>query len=457
MGKDERIRQLEEENARLRAENEALRRLVGDLTRRNDDLARRIEELEREVHRQAAPFRRPERAKVPPERQKRPGRPVGHPGVCRATPGQIDAEVELPLPCCPQCGGPVSRVERQEQVIEEILPARPYVLKVTTYRGRCGRCGEVGTRHPWQTSWGQGAAKVQLGPRALALGAALSKQCGLTMRQTCRVLGSLTGLRVTAGGLSQALSRIAGRVSGRYEALANRIRGSPAVFADETSWWVGGPGWWLWTFTTPQETLYRVEHGRGSAVVEATLGPDFGGMLVSDCLSSYDPGPYRKHKCVAHHLRAISEAEKKPGMTDLSYLRQWKTLLKAVLALYGSREVVGPERFAAMREHLERQCDELLRRPVGQSGDVAVRNRLAKQRPHLLGCLWEPAAEPTNNRAERALRPAVIARKVSCGNKTERGRQTWQVLTSLAVTCQQRGENFVDYLAAQLPLAAGAG
>ena len=51
----------------------------------------------------------------------------------------------------------------------------------------------------------------------------------------------------------------------------------------------------------------------------------------------------------------------------------------------------------------------------------------------------------------------MIARKVSCGNKTERGRQTWQVLTSLAVTCRQQGQNSTDYLAAQLPLAAGAG
>ena len=76
---------------------------------------------------------------------------------------------------------------------------------------------------------------------------------------------------------------------------------------------------------------------------------------------------------------------------------------------------------------------------------------------HLLGCLYEPAAEPTNNRAERALRPAVIARKVSCGNKTERGRYCWQILSSIGATCQQQTVDFVEYLSSHLPLTATPG
>ena len=81
-----------------------------------------------------------------------------------------------------------------------------------------------------------------------------------------------------------------------------------------------------------------------------------------------------------------------------------------------------------------------------------IRNRLSKQRPHLIGCLCDPSAEPTNNRAERSLRPAVIARKISCGNKTERGRIIWQILASLAATCIQRGEDLIDYITARIQL-----
>ena len=298
---------------------------------------------------------------------------------------------------------------------------------------------------------------MQLGPRALAVAASLNKVHGLTMRTTCRVLWDLTGLRVTAGGLAQALQRVAGKVQGQYQALVDDIRASPAVFADETSWYVGGPGWWLWVFTHAQATVYRVDKSRGSKVVEEVLGPAFGGTLVSDCLATYDPCDYAKHKCIAHHLRAISRALALPGMKDHSYLSEWKTFFKAVILLYSLRAEVGEELFADKRARMEQWCERLLGQAVGQPGDVAVRNRLLKQRQHLLGCLYEPAAEPTNNRAERALRPAVIARKLSCGNKTPRGRDCWQILSSLGATCRQRMIDFVDYLSRQLPLTPQPG
>jgi len=180
-------------------------------------------------------------------------------------------------------------------------------------------------------------------------------------------------------------------------------------------------------------------------------------MLVSDCLSSYDPADYSKHKCIAHHLRAISKAMKFPGTTDHTYLAAWGSFFHAVIALHRLREVLSAEDFMAKREAMERWRDDLLGRAVGQSGDASVKNRLVKQRAHLLGCLYEPAAEPTNNRAERALRPAVIARKVSCGNKTERGRDCWQILSSIGATCRQQAVDFVVYLSDHLPLTASPG
>jgi hypothetical protein len=277
------------------------------------------------------------------------------------------------------------------------------------------------------------------------------------MRKTCKVLQDLCGLRITAGGLSQALCRVADRVKQQYDDLIEQIRGSPAVFADETSWWVGGPGYWLWVFTTAERTVYRVDHSRGSKVVADILGADFDGMLVSDCLSSYDPGDWAKHKCISHHLQAISKAMKYPHTTDQMYLLSWRTFFHGVIALYNLREILSAQEFAAKRGDMQHWRDALLDRPVNQPGDAAVRNRLLKQRAYLLGCLYEPAAEPTNNRAERALRPAVIARKVSCGNKTERGRDCWQILASIGATCRQQAVDFVEYLTHRLPLTAVPG
>jgi hypothetical protein len=186
------------------------------------------------------------------------------------------------------------------------------------------------------------------------------------------------------------------------------------------------------------------------------LSPEYAGMLVSDCLNCYDPLPYRKHKCIAHHQKAIAEALQRPDTPDPSYLKQWKLLFTVVPALWRHRTDLGEEEFARQRTHLEAWCDRLLAEPGTQPGDEAIRNRLSKQRESLLGCLYEPAAEPTNNRAERSFRWAVLARKLSCGNKTESGARCFEVLASVARTCVQRGHEVVSYLAACLPLAAAA-
>jgi transposase len=416
---EERVRLLEVENRQLRDQ---------------------LDESRRRAARQAAPFRRRETKKVPDGQKRRPGRPKGHKGSYRVAPAHTDEEVEVPLPGCPGCGGPVDHVEALEQLIEEIPQIRPRVTRLVTYRGHCGRCGEVRSSHPLQTSTATGAARVQLGPNARAWALALNKQFGLTTRKTCRVLKGLVGLSLSPGGLAQAAQRAGEKVLPGYDRLVGEVRGSAAVFADETSWYVGGPGHWLWTFTTTDATVYHVDHSRGREVVLEMLGPDFAGMLVSDCLASYESLPYRVHKCIAHHQKAIAEARGRPDTVDKAHLDQWKLLFTMVIALWKHRATLGEEEFARQRGHLERWLDRLLAEDRSQAGDRAIQGRIGKRRGAVLGCLDEPAAEPTNNRAERSLRDVgVIARKVSCGNKTEAGKRAWERLTSLAVTCQQRG------------------
>jgi transposase len=426
---------------------------VDELEAENRALRARLEEAEAAAARQAAPFRRRDGRKLGPAERGRPGRPAGHPGTRRAIPGHVDDHVEVPLPACPSCGGPVDDVAPIVRYIEEVEPARPRVTRLVTHRGSCPRCGPVHSSHPLQTAPGPGGSAAQIGPRALAAAARLSKQHGLTMRTACAVLGDLAGLRLSPGGLAQALRRAAAKVEPEYQRLKAGLRGAAAVFADETSWWVGGPGWWLWTFTCDTATVYAVEPSRGAGVVTGLLGDGFAGMLVSDCLSSYDPPPYRKHKCIAHHQRAIAEARASPGGAGSGYLLRWRWLFTCVAALARARPAMGPRAFEEERARLESATDRLLAEPTSGRAEEAVRRRLEKQRAHLLGCLDEPAAEATNNRAERALRPAVVARKLSCGNKTESGKHCWEVLASLAATCRQNGEDFLDWLASKLAAA----
>jgi transposase len=406
--------------------------------------------------RQAAPFR------VPPAKRtlspKRPGRPAGHPGSCRAQPEQVDSELTAALSTCPGCGAQAWGEAREiEQFIEDIPVLRPQVTRLRTYEATCGGCGQrSASRHPLQVSQAEGAAKVALGPRALALAADLNKAKGLPMRKTCAVLQSHFGLRLTPGGLSQALDRVAAKLAPQYHALTAELRTRPVLHVDETSWWVGGVLHWLWVFTHAQGTVYLVDPTRARPVLAAILGPDFAGVLVSDCLSVYDLESGEQQKCYSHHLKAISEAKKIHPTQGEGFLSELRALLHEALELGRARLAGGPGNLepplAERVAQLAAQAERLLANPREQAAEEAVRARLAKQRDHLFTFLRHEGVDATNNLAERQLRPAVIARKISCGNKTAAGARTFQILASLAATCAQTARDFLDLVAQGIPL-----
>jgi hypothetical protein len=210
--------------------------------------------------------------------------------------------------------------------------------------------------------------------------------------------------------------------------------------------------YWLWVFTTPDRTIYRVEKSRGKDVVFDTLGAHFGGVLTSDCLTSYENLPYIMQKCYAHHLKAIAAARDRKPEDQRSYFYELRALLHAAMTLDRMRGDLSPPEFARIPQHLDQQADALILPTQADPDEERVANRLRKRRQWLFTFLDHPGVEATNNRAERALRPAVIARKLSCGNKTQRGKQTWEILASLAATCRQRGQNLVELLRPNLLL-----
>lgn len=438
--------------ALARQQNQTIVRLTAEL----NTLRELVEQLRKEAARQAAPFRRPEAKKISPEQKKKPGQKTGHRGVNRPIPDHIDETVTVPLTGCPSCHGPVRDVAARVQYIEELPVVRPTVTKITTYTGHCPDCGDVESTHPLQTGRGSGASAVHIGPRATAMAALINKHHGVTTRKTCRILKDGFGLTLSPGGLCQAMDRLADRCENDYQQLFQDVRAGPAAYVDETSWWVGGPGHWLHAFTNSTTTLYRVEASRGSEVVIQTLTSDYKGVLVSDCLNIYDTDVIeRKHKCIAHHLKAIREQLDSPGLGDRAYLEQWQRLFKRTCLLTRVKGVLPAERLKIAREKSEREAAELLATEVTQDQDKRIQNRLSKQQDYLFTCLTEEGVEATNNRAERALRPAVIARKVSCGNKTERGKTTWERLVSVTTTCLQRGRDILAHFTGRARIDPG--
>jgi transposase len=120
--------------------------------------------------------------------------------------------------------------------------------------------------------------------------------------------------------------------------------------------------------------------------------------------------------------------------------------------------IVAQQQFQQARQFLAQRFEQLLAQPRAQPNDPQsqqeekIRQRLFKQQDHLLTFLDYPQVEATNNQAERQLRPAVISRKISCGNKTEQGASTWEILASLAATAHQQGISFIDHVAQKVVL-----
>ena len=449
---DEKLSKVLDELAEVRKTLRELLKHNQELTEELRKRNRRIQELEEEVEkwrraakRQAAPFRRQDAKKKPKSSHKRPGRKRGHRGTMRSPPADEDVNQahEVTLDRCPCCGNDeLSDIRPILQFVEDV-EVRPVVHRIKTYSGTCASCGRVRSRHPLQVSPATGAAGVQLGPNVIALALDLNKRLGMSTRNTCEVLGTHLDVSLSPGGLVQLSHRMADKLKPDYDALIDELLDSAAVYADETSWWVGGPGWWLWTFTNDEDTtVYRVEPRRSREVVEETLGEDFAGVLSSDCLNIYDGHSYTQNKCYAHHLRAVSDAlEHYP---ESEYLREIQLLLRTAMAAKPrTPDAAAPE----LIERFEAWARRLLAGRRSHAVEEKVRHRLAKQRDHLFTFLAHPEVAPTNNAAERALRPAVIARKISCGNRTITGKQTWEILASLAASCAQDGErDFADLI-----------
>jgi transposase len=434
---------------------------IAELEARLAELDQRFAELERRAVRGAAPFARPASQRSPSP--QRPGRKGGHAGMFRVRPPdeEVDRRIEVPLPHCPHCGDRLAAATDRaiEQTIIELPPVCPEVIRLITHRNVCVRCKrQVASSHSLQVSTACGAAGTHLGARALALAASLNKGFGLPMRKTCAVLSDVLGMALSPGGLAQALARMAKRLKSADDALLKMLKSEPVLHTDETSWWVGGSGFSLWVLTNRVGTCYRVVPSRSRAAAAALMG-DYQGVLVSDCLNIYDELTPHQHKCYAHHLKEIGKALEDPRARASPYLQDLRALLAGAMALKAEMASLPAAQVARMRQALEASADRLLGLPrtVANAGDAALledrlRQRLLKQRDHLFTFLDHEAVDATNNLAERQLRPAVISRKLSCGNKTEHGARTWQVLTSLAATCRQTGSSFTDFLLPRLAL-----
>jgi transposase len=388
-------------------------------------------------------------------RKKRGARP-GHPGSARPRPTRIDRHESHQLPACPHCGGRLHRTGQTRTRTIEDIPGdlKPEAVEHTIHRDWCPCC-----RKQVEPKVPDALPQCTLGHRTLALGAWLYYGLAVTVSQIVAVFNGHLQLKLTPGGLLQMWHRLAEVLAPWYEQIRRCCLDAGVLHADETGWRVEGKTWWLWCFSTADATCYQLDRSRGHPALDRFFVSEFGGVLVSDFWAAYDAVGRLHQKCWPHLLRELKEVDEGAETGG-----DWPAFVKRLRRLYGDAI-----RLTAARGHLPSATYDLRHAKLqGRMLDLALAEwtnsharrlakRLAKYGEYLLTFVEFADVPADNNQAEREIRPAVLMRKASYGNQSERGAGTRAVLMTVYRTLKRRGHDPLQIIAAALRTYAATG
>ena len=348
---------------------------------------------------------------------------------------------------CPKCGRNLAggSVKWRHQVME--LPQ--VALEVTDHlfvERRCGVCKKRWTADPEVLLAGVVVGKKRVGIGLMSVICHLKTVCRVPIGQIRKLLRALYGLEISAGEIAEIGHDVAELGESEYEALLSRIRGSPVVHGDETGWREDGVNGYLWSFSSPEVRYYLYRKSRAGVVVTEVLGEYFAGALVTDFLGSYNIYDGPKQRCWVHLGRDLAELSEKNS--DIPEVSRW---VDAVMDVYyraketATKQLAERERIG-LRRGFEDELRGLCKPYLGVPS--APQRVLAERMERFLGELFTfveyPDVPSENNAAERAIRPAVVARKISGGTRSARGSNTASVLRSLFETWALQGRNTID-------------
>lgn len=397
---------------------------------------------------------KPSYQKPPGKRRKRrPGAKPGHRGSRRKPPERIDRRKEHRAERCPKCGSRLQRCEEtRTRYTEDIPQIQPEVTEHTIHRDWCPQCQKqvepmVPDALPGST----------LGNHVLALSAWLHYGLGNTLSQIVEVFNFHLQMKITSGGLVQMWYRLQAILYAWYEQIQQQALHSAVLFADESGWRVDGKTHWLWCFTTRNLTYYMINRSRGSPALMKFFVEEFAGTLVSDFWGAYNAVVCAlRQTCLVHLLRELDHTEryKSPGQHWPEFAKKLRRLVADAIRLWRARADMPEETYASRRLRLAARLQELLATPWRDRHAKRLTKRLRRHQNDLFTFLDQSDVPFDNNTAERGVRPAVIIRKNSYGNRSERGADCQSVLMSVFRTLKQRGHDpirtIVDALATYL-------
>jgi len=428
---------------RLRRRIEELEAWNIELKRENAELKRRLaayENAHTAPSQRRFPIRHPNDCAGP----RYPGRPKGIPGRTRETP-RLDITLKAETDRCPHCGSPLDEpTSVKRRVIEEIPEPQPkQVIEFLEANYDCPRCGaHVVARHPDLPPEGRFGKNVYVQTTLLRY------EERLPLRKVQAAL-ERQGLTVTPSTVLEILRRVAEWLRPEYHGIQQKIRSAEVVYTDETGIKVDGRQHWTWGFVTDKETLVAIRKSRGKKVLKEILGDDFKGTLVCDGWKPYPNFTSRIQRCWAHLLREATYLAER--------IDEAKPLSEALHEVYSRlkdppQDRPPPEEVRRLVKAAKSTMDRWARKPYKTDEvrrfAVKIRNGI----DHWFTFLTTPGVEPTNNRAERALREQVVQRKIIGTLRNQKGTFIHETITTMLATWKQQGLDPSKMLANNLSL-----
>jgi transposase len=369
-----------------------------------------------------------------PEKKGKPGASKGHPGH-----RQVLLTPQVIVPVKPErckCGNthfPVTHPFYTHQSIE--LP--PIQMKVTHFvlhEGTCPRCGRLNKAQvPHEHESGYG-------PRLTALIAEMSGCHGNSRGSVQTFLRSVFGLSISRGAIQRVIDRTSEAIKPLYEAIGQVARQAKVNYVDETPWFQNGVLMWLWVMVNPSVAFFKVQTSRSKEAFKA-LVDNWAGILVSDGYGAYRNWVNAQQACLAHLIRRATGLSQRHDPELAWFGRRTLAELQRLISWAHAPPTKGEASMWYAR------MVHLIARYRGRKDDGG---RFARHLQKLMGDLWlfllEDGVEPTNNRAERALRFAVIWRRLMQGTSSEKGDRWVERILSVKETCRLKGMSTFDVL-----------
>lgn len=427
-------------------ENKQLRELVAAQAATIAELQDEVKQLRAEVQRltdSGTKYRyylfHDQRKNKPDDNRHPPSRLAASYVRPRPTPDQVTDRKELFLEACPHCQGAVSSsVESFTTTVEDIVFAPVSVTEYTVHRHWCRSCKQL-VRAPLPGA----LPGMTLGLNTVLYVLVEHYRAKKTDEQIVDSLGQYFGLSVSSGEVSAIRHLAAGYFADKFTAIVRAIQKALVIYADETGWFVQGQRHGqCWHIAAPEvpAVLFHLADSRAKDELQSLLGDHFHGVTVSDFYTVYDGVGSQQQKCWVHLLRdSHLHARASPDNEERRFLHAELTELYQAIAAFRNRPHWNRWKAAWLERKLDKRLQKLAAADWQDSQCTRLAKRIRKYHHELLTCLRIPAVLPENNTAERGLRPVVVQRKITGGNRSPKGARTYEVNMSVIETVRAEG------------------